>query len=390
MSDAAGLERPVPVESPSPSIFDLLRRFADPRFHSGAVTRLSDLHLKVGCPPQYRLDNRLASLAAADPLTEADIKKLVFPLITPEQVKRLSSESLEDIDASFDWPEKKLAFRINVFRDRDGLACAIRVLPRSIPHIGEIGFPTDATWKEITALHQGLVIVSGVTGSGKSTTLASLVQHINETRNVRLMTLEDPVEYVLTSQRALISQREVGRHVASFSQGFRSVLREDPDVVLVGEMRDAETTALALSAAETGHLVLSTLHTKDSRGAITRILDMFPAERSKELATQLSFSLSYVLTQKLIPRAKDGGRRLAMEVLRNLPGIAHQIRSGNLQQLYSTMQTRNKEGLNTLEQHLVELVRKGEITAKVASQFANEPQSFAQLHSSDPKRTRHR
>ena len=333
----------------------------------------------MGAPPRYRFDNQLSPLVNVPPLTEEVLRGLLFPLLTEEQIERLTASPPSDVDAAFDWAEQSLSFRINAFHDRDGLACAIRAIPRSIPPLEGIGFPSDRTWKEIVELRQGLVIVTGITGSGKSTTLASLVQYINETRKARILTLEDPIEYVIPSGKALVSQREVGRHVPSFQDGLRSALREDPDVVLVGEMRDPETTSLALSAAETGHLVLSTLHTKDSRGAITRILDMFPGDRGKELATQLSFSLTYVLAQKLVPKARGGGRRLVMEVLKNVPGVSHQIRAGNLHQLYSALQTHKNQGLNTLEDHLLDLVRAGEIDRQVAPRHANDPTALGEL-----------
>ncbi|MBN1444016.1 MAG: PilT/PilU family type 4a pilus ATPase [Planctomycetes bacterium] len=354
-------------------MLDLLRRFADPECYERGIPRLSDLHLRVGEPARYRFDNELLPLDSAPPLTEDVLRDLLFPLLTREQTARLTARPPQDVDASFDWEEEGLSFRINAFHDRDGLACAIRALPRSVPKIEDIGFPSDRVWQTIVDLRQGLVIVTGITGSGKSTTLASLLHHVNQHRDVRIITLEDPIEYVIRSQRGMISQREVGRHIESFDAGLRSALREDPDVIMVGEMRDAETTALALSAAETGHLVLSTLHTKDTRGAITRIVDLFPSEYAREIETQLSFALSFVVGQKLVPRADSRGRCVAMEVLVNVPAIANLIRSGNLHQIYSVLQTQRKEGLSTLEQHLKTLAERGVITKRDAIRFANQP-----------------
>jgi len=199
---------------------------------------------------------------------------------------------LEDVDAAYDWAGRQASFRLNAFTDRDGLAAVVRVLPRVVPPPSGLGFPEDRVWKEITEAQSGLVLVTGITGSGKSTTVASLLQQINRTRPVRIITLEDPIEYVLGDEAGMVSQRQVGRHVGSFAAGLRSALREDPDVIFVGEMRDRETVALALTAAETGHLVFSTLHTRDARGALSRIVDLFPAERTRELCSQISFSLS--------------------------------------------------------------------------------------------------
>ena len=373
MSRSQGLTKPVyAVGRRTCSILDLLGRFSAPESQLNGISRISDLHLKVGEPARYRFEGELVPLQDAPPLDEEEVRQLLFPLLTEDQIERLTAEVPRDVDAAFDWPEKEISFRINALHDRDGTACAIRALPRSVPPVESIGFPSDEVWRDIVELQQGLVLVSGVTGSGKSTTIASLIQYINERRKLRVLTLEDPIEYVLESRKSVISQREIGKHVQSFHEGLRSALREDPDVIVVGEMRDRETTALALTAAETGHLVFSTLHTKDARGAITRIIDMFPPERSKELAAQLSFSLSYVLGQKLVPRKRGGGRRLAMEVLKNVPAIANLIRTGNLHQLYSVLQTQRKEGLNTLEHHLLALLDVGEIREEDALRFAND------------------
>jgi twitching motility protein PilT len=354
-------------------IFDLLRRFADARYIRNGISGLSDLHFVVGEPPTYRFDAELQRLPGAELLTERAIEDMVFPLLAPGMVEKLRSGAIEDADAGFEWKEEDLSFRINIFRDRHGIACAFRVLPKAIPVVESIGFPSDHVWKEIVDLEQGLVIVTGITGSGKSTTVASLLQHINQSQKVRIITLEDPIEYVLESGKALISQREVGRHVPSFHLGLRSALREDPDIIFVGEMRDPETASLAITAAETGHFVLSTLHTKDSVGVLSRIVDLFPPERSKELCTQLSFSLSQVLAQKLVPRADGKGRRVVMEVFKNLPSVANLIRTGNWHQIYSQMQTQRKEGLITLERHMEDLVESGEITHETAIRYSNRP-----------------
>lgn len=375
--DKFDLRRPIyPVGEQKFSMFDLLHRFTDDQYQLEGVWRLSDLHLKVGEPARYRYDNELIPLPEAQPMTQAVLEELLFSILTREQISRLTSEIPADVDAGFELEEERLSFRINAFHDREGLACAIRVLPKSIPDISKIGFPSAPVWKEIVEMRQGLLIVTGITGSGKSTTVASLLQHINRERSVRIVTLEDPIEYVIESDKSLISQRELGKHINSFHQGLRSSLREDPDIIFVGEMRDRETTALALSAAETGHFVLSTLHTKDAKGAITRIVDMFPQERSIEVSTQLSFSLSCILAQKLVPRTNGKGRRVAMEVLKNIPSIANLIRTGRLHQIYSTMEAHRKEGINTLERHLVDLAKSGEVTRDDAIRYANDPSAL--------------
>ena len=360
-----------PVGNQVFSIFDLLLRFTAEAYMVDGVSRLSDLHLAIGEPARYRFDGDLVPLPDSFPITPEVMRELLFPLLTDKQIVKIESSSTASIDAGFEWHERGLNFRINAFHDRHGLAVAIRVLPLSIPSLCKIGFHDDAVWQEIVDLRQGLVIVTGVTGSGKSTTIASLLQHINRNRGARIITLEDPIEYVLESKRSLISQRELGGHISTFSDGLRSALREDPDVIFVGEIRDPETGALALSAAETGHLVLTTLHTRDTRGAITRLVDMFPASRTKELSSQLSFALSMVIGQKLVPNLTGGGRRVAMEVLKNDIAISHLIRSGKWEQIYATIETRRSVGMITLERHLLTLVEEGEISPQAALRAAN-------------------
>lgn len=361
------------------SAHDLLAVFLQPEHLSNGVTRVSDLHLRIGQAARLRMDGDLVPLRDAAPLTPEAFAGLVHPLLTPEQTERLARVPPEDVDASYDWREQGVSFRINAFVDRDGPACVIRVLPRVVPPPERIGFPDERVWQGIVAARQGLVIVTGITGSGKSTTIASLLQHIIRTQPVRVVTLEDPIEYVLVDDRALVSQRQVGVHVESFAAGLRSALREDPDIIFVGEMRDRETAGLALTAAETGHLVLSTMHTRDTRGALSRIVDLFPPERYKELCSQLSFALSWVIGQKLVPRADGRGRVVAMEVLRNSPALANLMRTGNWQQIHPMIETQGRDGMNTLEKHLVELFRAGVITREEAINHANDPVIVSRL-----------
>ncbi|BET66159.1 type IV pilus twitching motility protein PilT [Opitutales bacterium ASA1] len=361
------------------SIRDLLAVFLRPDLQQAGVPRVSDLHVRVGAPPRLRIDGDLFVPPESDALTREQVEALLYPLLGDEQIAALAKTPPTDVDGAYDWRERGASFRINAFVDRDGPAAVVRVLPRSVPPPWQIGFPDERVWREIVSAQQGLVIVTGVTGSGKSTTIASLLGEINRTRPVRIVTLEDPIEYVLADDRAMISQRQVGMHVASFADGLRSSLREDPDVIFVGEMRDRETAGLALTAAETGHLVFSTLHTRDTRGALTRIVDLFPPERFKELCAQLSFSASWIIGQKLVTRADGAGRAVAMEVLRNTPAIANLIRTGVWQQIQSMVETQARDGMNTFERHLAELVRNGIVSREEAVRHVADPGFAARL-----------
>lgn len=367
-----------PVSGNLLSMSDLLACFTNPKHQLRGLSRYSDLHLKVGQPAAFRYDGELRAISGGLPLTADMVESLIYPLLTEQQWGRAKSEPRTDIDASWEWAEKEITFRLNVFTDRDGIAAVIRGLPAKIPVVQEVGFPNEEVWQDICTLKNGLVLLTGNTGSGKSTTIAAIANHINQTRPVRVITLEDPIEYVFKSQSALFSQRELGKHIPSFSAGLRSALREDPDIIFVGEMRDHETIALALSAAETGHLVFSTLHTRDTRGAITRIIDMFPGERTKEIATQLSMGLAYVISQKLV-RNLEGGRSVAMEVLKNTPSMGNLIRSGGIHQINTQLETQAKEGMITLEGHLKMLVRSGVISVIEAMENANDPLALQML-----------
>lgn len=354
------------------SMFDLLRSFADPELEVDGISRISDLHMKVGEPVRFRYDGDLETIEGGGPLTEEVLRELVFPLLGEGQRKAIVDNPQTDIDTGYLWEEARINFRLNVFHDRDGLACVMRMLPRHIPEIDELGFIDPKVWQDITALNQGLVLVTGVTGSGKSTTIASILSYINTSRKVRIITLEDPVEYIFSSEQSLISQRELGKHLSDFPNGLRSALRENPDIIYVGEVRDATTAQLALTAAETGHLVLTTLHTKDVKGTFSRIIDMFPAERSNEIAAQLSFSLAYSISQKLLARKSGKGRVPVFEVLKNNSGVANLVRTGKLHQVYSKMETGLSEGMNTLEQHLIQLVEDGVVSKEEAISHAND------------------
>ena len=335
--------------------------------------RISDLHLCVGQPIRYRMDAGLFVLEGYPPLTTETFNGIVQPIVPGILWKDWLAHPTMDIDLSHDSAYLGCALRINLFRDVHGPACTLRFLPDHAPTPEAIGFPSDMVWRQLTDMKQGLVIVTGITGSGKTTTLASLLQHIIDTRPVRVLTLEDPVEYRLHSTRGLVSQRELNTHISSFAQGLRSALRESPDIICVGEIRDRESAQLALNAAETGHLVFSTLHSKDARGAVQRLMGFFPVDQSREVATQISLVLDWVLAQKLVPRADGMGRILAMETLRILPSVAHHIRANRLEQLYSSIETGHRHGMKTMERSLIDLARQGLISVDDAIQHANDP-----------------
>jgi twitching motility protein PilT len=354
------------------SMSNLLAYFVDPNYQRGNLSRISDMHVKIGRPVSFRIDDDLTPVPEGAAVTDEAIRYMLGIILNEKYRETIASDEPSDIDTGYEWVDGGVNFRLNVFHDRDGLAFVMRVLSSIIPDIETLGLPSEQIWRDITSLKRGLVLVTGVTGSGKSTTIAALINHVNRFRKTRIITLEDPVEFIFKSESSMVSQRQIGQNVATFSGGLRSALRENPDVIFVGEIRDQETATLALSAAETGHLVFSTLHTRDAKGALSRIVDMFPAEQTKSLCLQLSFSLSSVLSQKLVPRADGSGRILVMEVLKNIPAIGNLIRTGNWQQVYSTMETQAKEGMMTMEQHLLHLYTHGIITKKDAITYTNE------------------
>jgi len=355
------------------SILDMLDYFEK----KGAM-RVSDLHIKVGAPPTYRIDGDLVKLKGMTVTTDV-AKQLIYPLLSDENLQKFTSQYSVDCSYRFG----SLQFRINVFQENDGICAAIRALSLDIPKVEKIGFPNDI-WKDIITRKQGLVLLTGITGAGKSTTIASLIDRISEKRACRIITVEDPIEYIYRQKYSIISQREVGRDVKSFVHGLRAMLREDPDIIFVGEMRDAETIAMTLMAAETGHLVFSTLHTRDATGTITRILDYFPQGRQNEVQNQLSLGLAYVICQKLVPKKDGKGRIVAMEVLNNNNyACANLIRTGKIEQLYSQLQTKTKdkpdEKMITMEKHLAMLVKDDKLDLLEAQKWANNLTSFVDI-----------
>ena len=352
------------------SILDMLTYFEE----KGAM-RVSDLHIKIGAPPTYRIDGDLVKLKGQK-VTPEIARQLIYPLLSSKNLNKFQSQY--SVDCSYRYGS--LQFRINVFQENDGVCAAIRALSMEIPNVEKIGFP-NTIWEDIINRKQGLVLLTGITGAGKSTTIASLIDRISEKRACRIITVEDPIEYLFQQKYSIISQREIGRDVKSFIDGLRAMLREDPDIIFVGEMRDPETIAMTLMAAETGHLVFSTLHTRDATGTVTRILDYFPADRQNEVRNQLSLGLAYIISQKLIPKKDGKGRIVAMEILNNKHyACANLIRTGKIEQLYSQLQTKTKnkpdENMITMESHLARLVKDDKIDLLEAKKWANNLNSF--------------
>ena len=316
----------------------------------------SDLLLSGGSPPRIRVNGRLLPIEGMDPLSGAQIDALARPLLNAEQEQTFAEQL--DVDFSFSWADKA-RLRGSMFTQRGETSLALRIIPARIPTYDELGLPTACDW--LATLPRGFVLVTGPTGSGKSTTLASIIDRINQTRSVHILTIEDPVEYVHNHQKSAVSQREVGLDSPSFDRALRSALREDPDVLLIGEMRDIESIQIALTMAETGHLVFGTLHTNDAPQAIDRIVDVFPAWRQEQTRVQLAASLACVVAQRLVPRI-GGGMVAAFEVLVATNPVRNLIRENRSNQLQNVMMTNSKEGMQTLETSLVALIADGTIT----------------------------
>ncbi|WP_438434477.1 type IV pilus twitching motility protein PilT [Gorillibacterium sp. sgz500922] len=324
--------------------------------------RASDIHLTAGSPTMLRIHGRLRP-AGEHVLQPEDTEAIARALIPAESWEpfRISG----DLDFAYSIPNVA-RYRVNVYRQRSHVGLSIRIIPSRVPDLSALGLPAAA--ERFAGKPQGLLLVTGPTGSGKSTSLAAIVDYINRTRDEHIITLEDPIEYLHESKKCIVNQREVGRDTDSFAIGLRAALRQDPDVILVGEMRDLETITTAITAAETGHLVFATLHTADAPQTIDRVIDVFPAGQQQQIRYQLSSVLLGVMSQRLLPTADGNGKVAAVEVLVNTPAVANLIRSEKVHQIRSVMQTGKALGMQTMEQALRELIQAGRITLETAQE----------------------
>lgn len=329
----------------------------------------SDLHLSAGLPPMIRVDGDIRRINVPE-LDHKEVHALVYDIMNDKQ--RKDYEEFLETDFSFELPGVA-RFRVNAFNQDRGAAAVFRTIPSKVLTLEELGCPRF--FQEITRKPRGLILVTGPTGSGKSTTLAAMIDYINSNDYAHILTVEDPIEFVHQSKKCLINQREVHRDTLGFNEALRSALREDPDVILVGEMRDLETIRLALTAAETGHLVFGTLHTSSAAKTIDRIIDVFPAEEKSMIRSMLSESLQAVISQTLLKKV-GGGRTAAHEIMVGTPAIRNLIREDKVAQMYSAIQTGRKDGMQTLDQNLLELVDRGVVTRQIARTRAVNKSAF--------------
>ena len=336
----------------------------------GLAQGCSDVHLAVGTPPMLRMNGDLMPIKFRQ-LSDTELESYIYEIITPLQQERL--EAGHDLDFSYVGDEGG-RFRVNVFRKVTGIGAVFRYIPGDVPKLDDLGVPPIL--KDFCAYHQGMVLVTGSTGTGKSTTLAAMIDHLNETRDLNIISLEEPIEFVHPSKRCQVIQREVGTHVDSFADGVRSAMREDPDVILVGELRDAETISMAMTAAETGHLVLGTLHTTGAVKTIDRIIDALPGELREQTKSFLSMSLKAVVTQVLIKTPDGRGRRAVLEILVNTRAISKLIQTDQTHQIPSQLQTGKDLGMQLMDQSLLDAINAKQVDPDDAIRFAQDKRKF--------------
>jgi twitching motility protein PilT len=383
-SAAAPVAPPVP-EAPSaePTLGSIASVGIDELCTMAVEAGASDLHITTALPPTVRIDGTLHTLPF-ERLTPMDTRRIMYDILTDRQVERFEREH----ELDFSYGIRGLGrFRVNVYLQRGSVAAALRAIPTSVPPLEELHLPEVIL--DITSRHNGLVLVTGQTGSGKSTTLACMIDHINRTRSCHILTVEDPIEYLHSHALSMVNQREIGEDSLSFSGALRSALREDPDVVLVGEMRDLETVEAALSVAETGHLVFGTLHTRSAPQTIDRIIDVFPPHQQEQVRVMLSNCIEAVITQQLIPKASGGGRVPAVEIMIATSAIRNLIREAKTHQMPTVIETGMHYGMQTMDASLADLVRRGIISHEEAAARALDPENFQRLlmaHYENPRR----
>src|SRR2546421_10972842 len=321
----------------------------------------SDLHVTTGTPPVIRVRGEIERLEGFDPLSADETQQLLYRILSSEQQKQF--EIKRQLDFSHSIPGLA-RFRVNVYFQRESIGAAFRLIPAELKTLEELGIP--AALHQLAQKPRGLVLVTGPTGSGKSTTLAALIDEVNRTRSEHILTIEDPIEFIHRHKRCIVNQREIGPDATSFGEALRAALRQDPDVILLGEMRDLETIGTALTAAETGHLVFATLHTQSAPTTIDRVIDVFPSEQQGQVRVQLASTLQGIVTQNLVPTADGAGRTAALEILMPDDAVRNLIRQAKVEQIYSVMQTNTSRGMQTMEQSLADLVLRHVITPELA------------------------
>ncbi len=334
----------------------------------------SDLHIAADAPPMVRVDGELKPVTGAAVWSRAEVASILESIMNEHHRDTFAREWELDFAIS---PRGDFRFRVNFYRDRDAMAGAFRLIPTEIKSLKQLGVPGVVS--KFAALPRGLVLVTGPTGSGKSTTLAALIDLVNKTRSDHIVTIEDPIEFVHQNQRSLVNQREVGSDTHSFADALKRVLRQDPDVILIGELRDLETVSTALTAAETGHLVFATLHTQSAAQTIDRIIDVFPPHQQGQVRSQLALTLQGVVCQTLLPRATGQGRIIATEIMMTTGAIANLIREGKTYQITSALQAGRESGMHTMDQHLADLVNSHMVTHEAATQKMQDAENFNRL-----------
>jgi twitching motility protein PilT len=359
------------VSRPEFDFSDVLRQMVE--------TRASDVHITPNFPPAIRDKGRIRPMEGFPVLNSQQTREVVYGILNGDQRKRFEND--QQLDFAYAIPGVA-RFRVNCYFQRGAVSAAFRLIPQEIPALDSLGVPPIL--RELTAKPRGFVLVTGPTGSGKSTTLAAMIDAINLDREDHILTIEDPIEFLHRHKRSIVNQREVGSDTPDFARGLRAALRQDPDVILVGEMRDLETVSTALTAAETGHLVFATLHTQSTAQTVDRVIDVFPPEQQAQVRTQLSIALQGIVTQQLLPTSDGRGRVVACEVLIPTPAIRNLIREGKTHQIYAALQTSGATGMQTMDADLARLVRSGKIGRALAEQRASVPEELNRLLGGTP------